>query len=199
MHPVGDGDSSLYSSPVWGRYVKNIECVNHVLKNYRAKLELIVKENPGYKGAGKMTQKQIRRLKSSYQNAHNNQKCRTAAAQPQKCPLTCVWQDSKCNQAFCQVKGTIQLEEGDDKEACNTAIPSPPAESSTLQQTFDDLIQQEQANDLSPSLSSKEEEEAEEEVVAAEALSGLYQDILRHLSLTDFPMACFSRSYVQEI
>ena len=64
MHLVGDGDSSVLNSvhqmvPVWGRYVRKIECVNHALKNYRAKLENIVKENPAYKGA---TQKQIKRL-----------------------------------------------------------------------------------------------------------------------------------------
>lgn len=66
MRLVGDGDSSVLSSihqkvPVWGRFVRKIECVNHALKNYRAKLEL-VKEHPAYKGAGKLTQKQIRCL-----------------------------------------------------------------------------------------------------------------------------------------
>ena len=50
MHLIGDGDSSVLTSiyervPVWGRYVRKIECVNRALKNYRAKLETIVKES----------------------------------------------------------------------------------------------------------------------------------------------------------
>ena len=62
IHLIGDGDSPVLSSihqgvPVWGRFVCKIECVNHALKNYGSKLELIVKENPAYKGAGKLTQK----------------------------------------------------------------------------------------------------------------------------------------------
>lgn len=49
MHMISDGDSSVLNQihmgvPEWERYVKKIECVNHVLKNYRSKLELIVKE-----------------------------------------------------------------------------------------------------------------------------------------------------------
>ena len=44
MFLIGDGDSSVLTSiqqsvPGWGRYVRKIECVNHVLKNYRSKLE----------------------------------------------------------------------------------------------------------------------------------------------------------------
>ncbi len=59
MHLVGDGDSSVLSSihqrvPIWGRFVRKIECVNHALKNYRSKLEQIVKENPAYMAAGKL-------------------------------------------------------------------------------------------------------------------------------------------------
>ena len=60
MYLVGNGDSSVLSSihqrvPEWGRFVHKIECVNHALKNYRSKLELIVKENPAYMGAGRQT------------------------------------------------------------------------------------------------------------------------------------------------
>lgn len=67
MFLIGDGDSSVLTSiqqsvPEWGRYVRKIECVNHVVKNYRSKLEGIVKENPSFKGPGRLTQKQIRRL-----------------------------------------------------------------------------------------------------------------------------------------
>ena len=61
MFLVGDGDSSVLRSihegvPEWGRYVRK-KCVNHALKNYRAKLELIVKENPTFKGAGGLIKK----------------------------------------------------------------------------------------------------------------------------------------------
>ena len=67
MRLVGDGDSSVLTSihqrvPVWGRFVRKIECVNHAIKNYRGKLEAIVKDRPHFKGAGKLTQKAIRRL-----------------------------------------------------------------------------------------------------------------------------------------
>jgi hypothetical protein len=60
MFLVGGGDSSVL--PVWGRCVRKIECVNHAFKNYSANLELVVKENPAYKEAGKLPQKQIRYL-----------------------------------------------------------------------------------------------------------------------------------------
>ena len=66
---VRDGDSSVLTSihqrvPVWGRFVRKIECVNHAIKNYRGKLEAIVKDRPHFKGAGKLTQKAIRCLTS---------------------------------------------------------------------------------------------------------------------------------------
>ncbi|CAG2245735.1 unnamed protein product [Mytilus edulis] len=64
MHLIGDGDSSVYAQimqnvPVWGKYVKKIECSNHVCKCVRSNLEKLVNENPEYKGKGKLT-KQIR-------------------------------------------------------------------------------------------------------------------------------------------
>lgn len=46
MRMIGDGDSSVLNQvhmrvTEWGSYVKKIECVNHVLKNYRSKLGMI--------------------------------------------------------------------------------------------------------------------------------------------------------------
>lgn len=74
MQLIGDGDFSVLSSihervPVWGRYVRKIEGVNRALKNYRAKLETIVKGKPSYKGAGKLTQKAIRCLPAGARTA----------------------------------------------------------------------------------------------------------------------------------
>ena len=59
MHFVGDGDSSILTSihqrvPVWGIFVRKIECVNHAIKYYRGKLEAIVKDRPYFNGAGKL-------------------------------------------------------------------------------------------------------------------------------------------------
>lgn len=52
---IGDGDSSVYPTliqhvPVWGRFIKKIECANHACKCYRASLEKLATDNPSYKG-----------------------------------------------------------------------------------------------------------------------------------------------------
>ena len=66
MEVIGDGDSSVLaairSQVIWGPYVLKLECANHACKNYRAKLEAIVHDNPRFKGRGGLTQKVIRRL-----------------------------------------------------------------------------------------------------------------------------------------
>lgn len=172
MHLVGDGDSSVLSSinqkvPVWGRYVRKIECVNHVLKNYRAKLEEIVKENPTYKGAGKLTQKQIKRLTAGARAAIRmhapTRDIQQLRHDLRNGPYHVFGDHSKCNPAFCQVRGLEQVEETSGEQTPRDEIhPNPPAESSpSLQQQLDVIIHQEQEDDLSPSsLSSQEETEA---------------------------------------
>ena len=45
-----------------GSLCKKLECANHACKNYRAKLEAIVQDNPKFKGRGGLTQKVIHRL-----------------------------------------------------------------------------------------------------------------------------------------
>ena len=64
MRVIADGDSSVYAKvtenvPVWGAYVKKMECANHSCKCLRTNLEKLVIEKPEYKGKGKLT-KQIR-------------------------------------------------------------------------------------------------------------------------------------------
>ncbi len=59
---IGDGDSSVFPTlmqnvPVWGRYIKKLECANHVCKCYRSSLEKLIEQNPQYKGKGGLTKK----------------------------------------------------------------------------------------------------------------------------------------------
>ena len=63
---------------------------------------------------------------------------------------------SKCNQAFCSVRGSEQTEGESDEKVQSDANTEPPIESSTLEDQIDDIIQQEQEDDLSPSLSLEE-------------------------------------------
>lgn len=63
MHLVGDGDSSVLTSihqrvPVWSIFVRKIECVNHAIKNYRGKLEAVVK--------GHISREQVNSLNRPY-------------------------------------------------------------------------------------------------------------------------------------
>ena len=189
MHLVGDGDSSVLSSihqkvPEWGRFVRKIECVNHCLKNYRAKLELIVKENPAYKGAGKLTQNQIKRLTAGARAAirmhaptRNVEQLRHDLRNG---PHHVFGDHSKCNQAFCTVRGLEQAGERNDEQ-----LPSDtgsPAETSTLQEHLDEIIRQEQEDNLSPSsLSAQEEAEARSGYTASldRLPDGLFFKVLR--------------------
>ena len=170
MYLVGDGDSSVLSSihqgvPVWGRFVRKIECVNHALKNYRSKLELIVKENPAYKGAGKLTQKQIRRLTAGARAAirmhARTQEVEQLRHDLRNAPYHVFGDHSKCNQAFCHVREREETEERNDEQVPTDTNPESTETSSTLQEQVDNIIQQEQEDDMSPSsLSSQEENEA---------------------------------------
>ena len=68
MQIIADGDSSVYASlikkklPVWGPHVQKIECANHATKCLRSNLEKLVNEKPQYKGKGKLTKNNIRRI-----------------------------------------------------------------------------------------------------------------------------------------
>ena len=191
MRLVGDGDSSVMNSihqkvPVWGRFVLKIECVNHALKNYRGKLELIVKENPAYKGADKLTQKQIRRLTAGARAAIRMHASTGDVQQLRhdlrNAPYHVFGDHSKCNPAFCQLRGLEQAEVRSDEQLSDTNTPNPPVESSTLQEHLDDIIRQEQEDDLSPSsLSSQEETEARSGYTASlDGLpDGLFFKVLR--------------------
>lgn len=61
MRVIGDGDSSVYRSivenrvPVWGPYVIKLECENHACKCLQTHLEQLVNDKPSYKGKGKLT------------------------------------------------------------------------------------------------------------------------------------------------
>ena len=67
---IGDGDSYVYSTLLqgitgWGRHIKKLECANHACKCYHSALEIIVVENPSFKGRGGLTQRIRQRLTSA--------------------------------------------------------------------------------------------------------------------------------------
>ena len=170
MHLIGDGDSSVLTSiyervPVWGRYVRKIECVNHALKNYRAKLETIVKEKPSYKGAGKLSQKTIRRLtagaRAAIQMHASTRDVKQLRHGLRNAPYHVFGEHSKCNPAFCQVRADT-AEETSEEDTTSDTDPNPPVEPpTTLQQQINALIQQEEEDNLSPAtLPLHEEAEA---------------------------------------
>ena len=161
MHLIGDGDSSVLSSihervPVWGRYVRKIECVNHALKNYRAKLEAIVKEKPSYKGAGKLTQKAIRRLTAGARAAIRmhapTRDINQLRHDLRNAPYHVFGEHSKCNPAFCHVRaGTTEQTLSSEEDTSSDTYVNPPIESpTTLQQHINALVQQEEEDSLSP-------------------------------------------------
>lgn len=192
MYLVGDGDSSVLSSihqgvPGWGRYVRKIECVNHALKNYRSKLEAIVKENPTYKGAGGLTQKQIRRLTAGARAAIRMHASTKNVDQLRhdlrNAPHHVFGDHSKCNRAFCHVRGSEIPEETINDDSPCIATPPPPTETSTtLQEQLNDIIRQEQEDDMTPSsLSAQDEEEARSGYTASldKLPDGLFFKVLR--------------------
>ena len=153
MRLVGDGDSSVLSCiysgvPLWGRYVRKIECVNHVLKNYRARLEQIVKDNPRFKGAGRLTQKQIRRLTAGARAAirmHAPTRNTTQLRHDlRNAPYHAFGDHSKCNPAFCHVRGSV-TEEANEENSPNLGTTLPTL--SSLQVQLDNIIAPERGDE----------------------------------------------------
>ena len=153
MRLVGDGDSSVLSCiysgvPLWGRYVRKIECVNHVLKNYRARLEQIVKDNPRFKGAGRLTQKQIRRLTAGARAAirmHAPTRNTTQLRHDlRNAPYYAFGDHSKCNPAFCHVRGSV-TEEANEENSPNLGTTPPTL--SSLQVQLDNIIAPERGDE----------------------------------------------------
>jgi hypothetical protein len=67
MQMIADGDSSVYATiikniPIWGPHVQKIECANHATKCLRSNLEKLVSEKTHYKGKGRLTKNNIRRI-----------------------------------------------------------------------------------------------------------------------------------------
>ena len=67
MRMIADGDSSVYASivssvPVWGPYVQKLECANHATKCLRVNVEKLTVDKPNYKGKGKLSQNNIRKI-----------------------------------------------------------------------------------------------------------------------------------------
>ena len=191
MQLIGDGDSSVLSSihervPVWGRYVRKIECVNHALKNYRAKLETIVKDKPSYKGAGKLTQKAIRRLTAGARAAirmhASTRDVNQLRHDLRNAPYHVFGEHSKCNPAFCQVRAGTTKETSEDETSSDTDTNPPVERSTTLQQQINAIIQQEEEDDLSPAtLPLHEEAEARSGYTASldQLPEGLLFSVLR--------------------
>ena len=116
MQLIGDGDFSVLSSihervPVWGRYVCKIEGVNCALKNYRAKLETIVKYKPSYNGAGKLTQKAIghltARARAAIQIHAPTRDINQLQQNLRNAPYHVFGELSRCDPAFSQVRAGI--------------------------------------------------------------------------------------------
>ena len=128
MRFVGDGDSSVHPTllqyvPVWGRYIKKLECANHACKCYRASLEKLATNNPSYKGKGGLTEKMRRRLTSSARCAI---KMRSKEADKTKGlellkkdlingPYHCFGYHSNCSPDFCQAARDAQITASNDE------------------------------------------------------------------------------------
>ena len=80
MKVIADGDSSVYSNiqqqvPVWGSYVKKVECANHSCKCLRVHLERLVDDKPQYKGKGGLTKLNIQRIVTGVRCAIKMRSC----------------------------------------------------------------------------------------------------------------------------
>ena len=133
MRFVGDGDSSVYPTlllevPVWGRYIKKLECANHACKCYRSSLEKLVQDNPQYKGKGGLTSQMRKKLTSAARCAI---KMRSKEADKKKAikllehdlkngPYHCYGIHDKCSTDFCthaqhnQLSATSERSSDDD-------------------------------------------------------------------------------------
>ena len=106
--------------------------MNHAIKNYRGKLEAIVKDRPHFNGAGKLTQKAVRRLTAGARAAirmHSpTRNVRQLRHDLRNCPYRVFGEHSNCNPAFCKVRAGREGEgnassDTDDITEDNTVHP----------------------------------------------------------------------------
>ena len=123
---IGDGDSSVLaairSQVMWGPYVKKLECANHACKNYRAKLESIVHDNPRYKGRGGLTQKAIRWLTAAARAAirmHSSTKDLCNA------PFHVFGDHTNCSPSFCTARTNSQHDAEEPDSQTTASQPNP--------------------------------------------------------------------------
>ena len=126
MEVIGDGDSSVLaairSQVMWGPYVKKLECVNHACKNYRAKLESVVHDNPRYKGRGGLTQKAIRWLTAAARAAirmHSSTKDLCNA------PFHVFGDHTNCSPSFCTARTDSQHDAEEPDSQTTASQPNP--------------------------------------------------------------------------
>ena len=190
MFLIGDGDSSVLHSihtkvPVWGRYIQKIECANHALKNYRSKLEAIVKDNKGYKGKHGLSQKQIKRLTSGARAAirmhSQTRNIDQLRHDLRNGPYHVFGDHSKCNKDFCKIIRLPHLDDGSIIQEAMHDENSVDGEQ-TIRQQLEDIIMQEHMDDLSPeSLLTQDEDEACHGFIASldQLPEGLLHKVLR--------------------
>ena len=126
MEVIGDGDSSVLaairSQVMWGPYVKKLECVNHACKNYGAKLESVVHDNPRYKGRGGLTQKAIRWLTAAARAAirmHSSTKDLCNA------PFHVFGDHTNCSPSFCTARTDSQHDAEEPDSQTTASQPNP--------------------------------------------------------------------------
>ena len=152
MYVIGDGNSSVMAtirqSVLYGMYMNNIECANHACKAYRSRLEALAKDNPQFRGKGRLTKKAIQRLTIGARMAI---KMHSATRN-----INQLWHDlrngpshvfgdhSKCTSQFCThsttAVSTIQEDSSDPVD--NTPTPTSPQPNAVVDQ-LDDIIEEE--------------------------------------------------------
>lgn len=111
---IGDGDSSVEATlvqgvPVWGRYIRRLECANHACKCYRSSLEKLVQEKTSFKGKGGLTKRMRCRLTSAARCAikmrskepDKKKAVKLLQHDLQNGPYHCFGQHQRCSSDFC--------------------------------------------------------------------------------------------------
>jgi len=125
---VGDGDSSVHSTIQYvypGIEVKKIECLNHVIRNFKTKLFDISKnvvkgqdaekiplaERKIFNGQFSRFEISVRKAVNYYQDKKNNDSWKELAEDIRNLPMHVFGEHSKCKLYFCKYINSDQVEE----------------------------------------------------------------------------------------
>ena len=128
---IGDGDSSVHAQLIsgisgWGYAIQKQECASHAVKCFQSSLEKLMKDNPQYKGIGKLTEQMRKRLASSIRCAIINRskmtekKITARLLQKINCALHCFSSHHNCSDEYCKVVKNLKSGSSTEEETSSS-------------------------------------------------------------------------------